>query len=94
MNDSIGGGPGRGRKDQGDHGEESLRLKRAVGHPVRRDVLRCLDSEPVSVSRVSARIGTNEKRTSYHLEVLCSVGLVTKTDDGEDGSVYVARRSS
>jgi DNA-binding transcriptional ArsR family regulator len=91
MGDSMAGGSGKRHSGQGRRAKGTFGLGRVVEHPVRLDILNCVDGEPLTMPLLSARIGGSEKRMSYHLKVLYSFGLVIKAGDGQGGSLYVAR---
>lgn len=51
-------------------------VAKAVGHPVRREVLKILLSEPASAKEIAARLGLSVPNASYHVTLLRDLGLL------------------
>jgi hypothetical protein len=67
-------------------------LERIVTHNFRLDILCCLDGEPLTISKVSARIDKNERHVAHHMKMLDSFDLVGQEGETEAGQpLYVAR---
>jgi predicted transcriptional regulator len=68
-------------------------LKSAVQHPVRLDMLGCLDRRATTVDSLSEKIGMEVKLVAHHLKTLIGFALVAETDERDDAGqpVYIAR---
>jgi len=64
-----------------------------VEHDARLDILCSLHpTEPMGIAQVSSKTGMRPRRATHHLRILDSFGLVSETDDVEDGqALYVTR---
>lgn len=62
----------------------------ALGNPLRRDILRALREEALSVNELAARFPVSRPAVSRHLRVLEAAGLVEATADGTR-SLYAVR---
>lgn len=63
-----------GKRDEG--GEVDQQMVRALGHPLRVEILRQLEAGPSGPKRLSDRIGEPLGNVSYHMKVLYRCGCV------------------
>lgn len=64
---------------------------RALGDPVRREILAALASGPLGVTRITRRFAISRPAVSRHLRVLREAGLVSHTSSGRT-KVYELER--
>lgn len=71
------------RRENGDGGKDGASLVAALGHEVRREILRHLhdSDEPRSPARVAERLSCPLSDVSYHFKALRRLRLVTMVDE-------------
>ncbi len=56
----------------------------AIAHPVRREILRLLNTKPFSVSGLNSHVDSSQSALSQHLKILLDTGLVRRERDGRE----------